>query len=117
MKYLKKFESDESEFEEYSRRFNEKRKEYEKYLDKYLIIEIDSYDDIWIMKIKEITGYYIEVYYYANGDFDQTDILTYHNYDIKILNSFDTFEEAYRKYEEIKKDKTDIINNMDKFNL
>ena len=116
MKYIKRFESDESEFEEYSRIFNQKKEEYGKYLDKYLIIQLDNENFLWIMKIKEIKGDGIEVYYYSNGGFDKTDLLTY-DYDIKILNSFDTFEESYRKYEEIINDKKDMINKMNKYNI
>lgn len=118
MKYIKKFENDKSEFEEYSRMFNEKKEEYEKYLDKYLIIQIDADEpyEFWIMKIKEIKGDHIEVYYYSNGSFENLDRLTY-TLDFKIIYSFDTFEEVYRKHEEIINDKKDMINKMNKYNI
>jgi len=113
MKYIKKFESEESDFvDAYTLRFNQKKKEYKKYRGKYLIIQIDDDNNVWIMKIKRIKSDSIDVFYYSNGSLDNVDNLNY-NYDLTILGSFDTFEESYRKYEDI----VNMRKNMKKYNL
>ena len=101
MKYIKKFENN----AEQTKKDIENSK-------KFIIILYygTRYEIIEIKHIREKEND-VEAYYYDNYDFTKSDFLSYQ--DFIVIQSFDTFDDALKKYREI----IELKNTMHKYNI
>jgi hypothetical protein len=100
MRYLKKFETISEE---------EKEKEYQKFVNKYVIYDDLRHNNIYVARYLGIEGPFIKIENldwddFYNGYMVSTELL--HGNDFEILGSFNTAKEAFS-----------TLKNMNKYNL